>query len=40
VTVRDGSGSITIDGVEKDVYIPSDGSGSVRVNNVKGKVKY
>ncbi len=38
VTVSDGSGSITIDGVEKDVNIKDDGSGSVNIENVKGKV--
>lgn len=39
VVVGDGSGSIYIDGVEKDVYIKDDGSGSVKILNVKGKVK-
>ena len=38
VTVSDGSGSINIDGVEKDVIIKDDGSGGVKIRNVKGKV--
>jgi DUF4097 and DUF4098 domain-containing protein YvlB len=39
VVVQDGSGGIDIDGVEKDVTIKSAGSGSVSIQNVKGKVK-
>lgn len=39
VTVDDGSGNIYIDGVEKDVVIEDDGSGSVSIKNVKGRVK-
>lgn len=39
VWVDDGSGSIYIDGVEKDVVIKGAGSGSVSIQNVKGKVK-
>lgn len=39
VLVDDGSGGIYIDGVEKDVIIKSAGSGSVSIQNVKGKVK-
>jgi hypothetical protein len=39
VVVDDGSGGIVIDGVEKDVYIKSSGSGSLTINNVKGKVR-
>jgi hypothetical protein len=38
VTISDGSGSITVDGVDKDVRIKDDGSGSVNIENVKGKV--
>lgn len=38
VTVSDSSGSISIDGVEGNVIIRDDGSGSVRITNVKGKV--
>jgi DUF4097 and DUF4098 domain-containing protein YvlB len=38
VTVDDGSGDINIDGVDKDVVIEDDGSGSVSIKNVKGKV--
>lgn len=38
VTVSDGSGSILIDGVGGDVVIRDDGSGSLRIQNVKGKV--
>jgi len=39
VTVNDGSGSINIDGVEKDVIIKNDGSGGLRVRNVKGNIR-
>lgn len=39
VVVDDGSGGIYIDGVEKDVYIKDAGSGSLKIENVKGKVK-
>ncbi len=39
VVVDDGSGGIYIDGVEKDVFIKNAGSGSVKIDNVKGKVK-
>jgi hypothetical protein len=39
VVVSDGSGGIYIDGVEKDVNIKRDGSGSVSIQNVKGKVR-
>ncbi|MCK4763686.1 MAG: DUF4097 family beta strand repeat protein [Candidatus Aminicenantes bacterium] len=39
VVVDDGSGGIYIDGVAKDVYIKSAGSGSVSIKNVKGKVE-
>lgn len=39
VTVSDSSGSINIDGVDGSVTIKDDGSGSVRISNVKGKVK-
>lgn len=39
VWVDDGSGGIYIDGVEKDVVIKGAGSGSVSIQNVKGKVK-
>jgi len=38
VTIIDGSGSIRVNGVEKDVIIKRDGSGSVNIANVKGKV--
>ena len=38
VKVSDGSGSIYIDGVGGDVIIKDDGSGSVKIRNVKGKV--
>jgi DUF4097 and DUF4098 domain-containing protein YvlB len=38
VTVSDSSGSINIDGVEGNVTITDDGSGSVKISNVKGKV--
>lgn len=38
VKVSDGSGSIYIDGVGGDVIIKDDGSGSVNIQNVKGKV--
>jgi DUF4097 and DUF4098 domain-containing protein YvlB len=38
VEVSDGSGSIYIDGVGGDVIIKDDGSGSVKIQNVKGKV--
>jgi DUF4097 and DUF4098 domain-containing protein YvlB len=38
VEVRDGSGSITIDGVVGDVVIKDDGSGSVNIKNVGGRV--
>ncbi|NIM13006.1 MAG: hypothetical protein GTO45_12840 [Candidatus Aminicenantes bacterium] len=39
VVVSDGSGGIYIDGVDKDVNIKRDGSGSVSIQNVKGKVR-
>lgn len=39
VTVSDSSGSINIDGVDGNVTIRDDSSGSVRISNVKGKVK-
>lgn len=39
VIVDDGSGGIYIDGVEKDVYIKNAGSGSLNIENVKGKIK-
>jgi DUF4097 and DUF4098 domain-containing protein YvlB len=38
VKVSDGSGSIYIDGVGGDVIIKDDGSGSVNIQNVQGKV--
>lgn len=38
VKVSDGSGSIYIDGVGGDVVIKDDGSGSVNIQNVKGRV--
>jgi len=38
VTVSDSSGSISIDSVEGNVTIRDDGSGSLRISNVKGKV--
>jgi hypothetical protein len=38
VTVDDGSGSITVDGVEKDLILKDAGSGSLNINNVKGRV--
>ena len=38
VTVDDGSGSITIDDVAKDVVFESTGSGSVRTENIRGRV--
>jgi DUF4097 and DUF4098 domain-containing protein YvlB len=38
VVVSDGSGGIYIDGVDKDVNIKRDGSGSVSIQNVRGKV--
>jgi len=38
VSLSDGSGSISVDGVEGDVIIRDDGSGSVRLVNVKGRV--
>jgi DUF4097 and DUF4098 domain-containing protein YvlB len=38
VKVSDGSGSIYIDGVGGDVIIKDDGSGSVSIKNVSGKV--
>jgi len=38
VEVSDGSGSITIDGVGGDVIIKDDGSGSLKIQNVKGRV--
>ncbi|MBN2198870.1 MAG: hypothetical protein JW747_03380 [Candidatus Aminicenantes bacterium] len=38
VTVDDGSGSIVIDDVDRDVVLESTGSGSVRTNNVRGRV--
>ncbi len=38
VKVSDGSGSIYIDGVGGDVIIKDDGSGSVKISNVTGKV--
>jgi len=38
VKVSDGSGSIYIDGVGGDVIIKDDGSGSVKIKNVTGKV--
>ncbi len=39
VEVSDGSGSIYIDGVGGDVIIKDDGSGSLHIQNVKGRVK-
>jgi hypothetical protein len=39
VTVDDGSGSMTIDGVGKDLIIKDAGSGSLHINNVKGRVE-
>jgi DUF4097 and DUF4098 domain-containing protein YvlB len=39
VEVSDGSGSIYIDGVGGDVIIRDDGSGSLHIQNVKGRVK-
>lgn len=39
VEVSDGSGSIYIDGVGGDVIIKDDGSGSMHIQNVKGRVK-
>jgi hypothetical protein len=39
VEVSDGSGSIYIDGVGGDVIIKDDGSGSMHIKNVKGRVK-
>ena len=38
VILNDGSGSIDIDGVGGDVIIRDDGSGSVSIHNVKGKI--
>lgn len=38
ITVSDGSGSILIDGVGGDVTIRDDGSGSLKIQNVRGKV--
>lgn len=38
VILSDGSGSIDIDGVGGDVIIKDDGSGSVSIHNVKGKI--
>ena len=38
VKIDDGSGSIHIDGVEKDVIIEDSGSGGLDIRNVKGKV--
>jgi hypothetical protein len=38
VTVDDGSGGIYIDDIGKDVVIEEAGSGSVRIDNVKGRV--
>ena len=38
VEIDDGSGSIHIDGVSKDVIIIDSGSGGVDIDNVKGKV--
>lgn len=38
VEVSDGSGSIYIDGVGGDVIIKEEGSGSLRIHNVKGRV--
>lgn len=39
VEISDGSGSIYINGIEKDVIIKRDGSGSVKVVNVKGNIE-
>lgn len=39
VIVDDGSGSVTIDGVGENVTIKEAGSGSLKIKNVKGKVK-
>ncbi|UCC38167.1 MAG: DUF4097 family beta strand repeat protein [Candidatus Aminicenantes bacterium] len=39
LTVSDGSGSINVDGVDKDVIIRDDGSGGVKIRNVKGKIR-
>lgn len=39
VTVSDGSGSINIDGVEKDVIIRDDGSGGLKIRNVRGNIR-
>jgi len=38
VTVDDGSGGIYIEDVAKDVVLESTGSGSVRTNNVRGRI--
>lgn len=38
VTLSDGSGSINIDGVGGDVILKEDGSGKVKIRNVKGKI--
>jgi hypothetical protein len=37
--IDDGSGSIDITDIEKDVIIEDDGSGSLNLNNIKGSVK-
>ena len=39
VTVRDGSGSININGVEQEVIIEESGSGGLTIRNVKGNVQ-
>lgn len=38
VRVSDGSGSINISDVDGNFYLEDDGSGSVRVHNIKGKI--
>jgi DUF4097 and DUF4098 domain-containing protein YvlB len=38
VTLWDGSGSIEVDGVSGDVYLKDDGSGSVDITNVEGRI--
>jgi hypothetical protein len=38
VAIIDGSGSIRVNGVEKNVIIKRDGSGRVNISNVKGRV--
>lgn len=40
VTIDDGSGSIQVHDIEKDVIIEDDGSGSVSISGVRGRVEH